>query len=134
MSIEQFIAQQEIERQNLLSKIHLAIIETDKTVTAEIGKMMGSDMIIYNAPGTFKYGLASVKKHMSLHLLPIYNNPTLHSKYKALLPEASFQKGCINFTSEEEVPIKILKSLLKECAKIDLLKVREEYLKAKKKK
>lgn len=133
MTIEQFIAQQETERQNLLSKIHLAIVTADKTVTAEIGKMMGSDMIIYNAPGTFKYGLSSVKKHISLHLLPIYSNPTLHSKYKALLPKASFQKGCINFTSEAEVPMNILKSLLKECAKIDLIKVREEYLKAKKK-
>ena len=77
--------------------------------------------------------LQVLKKHMSLHLLPIYSNPTLHSKYKELLPKAKFQKGCINFTSEEEVPIKILKSLLKECAKINLLKVREEYLKSKKK-
>lgn len=133
MTLEQFIAEQEIERQNLLSKIHFAILEADKTVTAEIGKMMGKDMIIYNAPGTFKYGLSSVKKHLSLHLLPIYSNPTLHSKYLALLPDASFQKGCINFTCEEEVPMNILKSLLKECAKIDLMKIREEYLKAKKK-
>ncbi len=133
MTIEQYISQQEIERQNILSKIHFGILEADITVSAQIGKMMGKDMIIYNAPGTFKYGLSSVKKYISLHLLPIYSVPVLHSKYEELLPKASFQKGCINFMSEEEVPWEILKSLLIECSKIDLLKIREDYLKSKKK-
>ena len=133
MTIEQYISEQEIERQSLLSKIHFEILDADKTVSAEIGKMMGKDMIIYNAPGTFKYGLSSVKKHISLHILPIYCVPTLHAKYEELLPKASFQKGCINFTSEEDLPLEILKSLLIECSKIDLLKIREDYLKSKKK-
>lgn len=133
MTIEQYLSQQEIERQNLLSTIHCAILDADKTVNAQIGKMMGKEMIIYNAPGTFKYGLSSLKKYISLHLLPIYCVPDLHSKYKLLLPRASFQKGCINFTSEEEAPLEILMSLFIECSKIDLQKIREDYLKAKKK-
>ena len=82
MTIEQYISRQEIERQNILSKIHFAILNADKTVNAKIGKMMGKEMIIYNVPGTFKYGLSSVKKYISLHILPIYCAPTLHSKYK----------------------------------------------------
>lgn len=132
MTIEQYITQQEFERQNILSKIHFAILDADKSVSPLIGIMMGKEMIIYNAPGTFKYGLSSVKKYISLHILPIYCVPALHSKYKELLPKASFQKGCINFTCEEEVPLEILKSLLIDCSKIDLLKIREEYLKIKK--
>jgi hypothetical protein len=133
MTIEQFIVTQAIERQNILSKIHHAILEVDKTVNAQVGKMMGKEMILYNAPGTFKYGLSSVKKHMSLHLMPIYCVPSLHIKYKALLPNASFQKGCINFTTEKEVPFEILKSLLVDCSKIDLIKIREDYLQSKRK-
>lgn len=133
MTIEQYISAQEVEKQNLLSNIHFAILDDDKTVTAQIGKMMGKEMIIYNATGTFKYGLSSVKKYISLHLLPIYCVPDLHLKYKLLLPNASFQKGCINLTSEEEVPLDILRSLLFECSKIDLFKIREDYLKSKKK-
>lgn len=125
---------QEMERQNILSIIHFAILDADKTVTAQVGKMMGKEMILYNAPGTFKYGLSSVKNHMSLHLMPIYCVPTLHSKYKALLPNASFQKGCINFMTEKEIPLEILKLLLEDCSKIDLFKIREEYLNSKKKK
>ena len=49
-------------------------------------------MIVYNAPGIFKYGLPSVKNYMSLHDLPIYGSASLHSKYKALL-EYTKEKG-----------------------------------------
>ena len=133
MTIEHYILKQDVDRQDFLSKIHDAILKADKTVTAHVGMMMRNEMIIYNAPGTFKYGLSSVKKYISLHVFPIYCVPTLHSKYKELLPKASFQKGCINFTNEEEAPLAILNSLLKESSKVDLLKIREDYLKAKKK-
>ena len=134
MTIVEFIASQPTERQALLTALHEVIVQKDKMVTAVIAPMMGKDMINYNAPGSFKYGLASVKKHMSLHVLPMYMNPTIYDKYKALLPEASFQKGCINFNSKEEMPLKIIKELIAECAKIDLRVVRENYLKSKPKK
>ena len=134
MNIEEYLSRQVAERQYVLSKIHTAILDADSTVTPQIGKMMGQEMIIYNAPGTFKYGLSSGKKYMSLHLLPIYCVPDLHAKYKQLLPKASFQKGCINFSGEEEVPMEILKSLLTDCSAIDLVKIREDNLKSKKSK
>jgi hypothetical protein len=96
--------------------------------------MMGKDMIIYNAPGTFKYGLASVKNYMSLHVLPMYGYPVIYEKYKAQLKDASFQKGCINFNNAAEMPLKIVKELITDCAKIDLRALRDEQLKARAKK
>ena len=134
MTIPEFIANQPEERQALLSQLHEIIIQKDKTVTPVIAPMMGKDMIIYNAPGTFKYGLSSVKKYMSLHVLPMYGSPVIYEKYKGLLKEASFQKGCINFSNKDEMPLKIVKELIAECAKIDLRALREEYLKSKSKK
>ena len=134
MTIPEFIASQPEERQALLSQLHEIIIQKDKTVTPVIAPMMGKDMIIYNAPGTFKYGLSSVKKYMSLHVLPMYGSPVIYEKYKALLKEASFQKGCINFSNKDEMPLKIVKELIAECSKIDLRALREEYLKSKSKK
>jgi hypothetical protein len=131
MTVSEFISQQPAERQKLLSGIHEIIIREDKNVKAEIGTMMGKEMILYNAPGTFKYGLASVKKHMSLHLLPMYVAPKLYEKFKELLPDANFQKGCINFNSAEEVPLKIIKDLIHDCSGIDLLAIREEQLRSK---
>ncbi|HSZ85813.1 MAG TPA: hypothetical protein VK787_07265 [Puia sp.] len=108
MTVFEFISKQPGERQKLFREIHEIIIREDKNVKADIGPMMGKEMIIYNAPGTFKYGLASVKSHMSLHLLPMYVSPKLYEKFKELLPDANFQKGCINFKNGHEVPLKII--------------------------
>ena len=134
MSISEFISAQPKERQELLSQLHEIIIQKDKTVTAVIAPMMGKEMIIYNAPGTFKYGLSSVKNYMSLHVLPMYGSTVLYEKYKALLKEANFQKGCINFKNKDEMPLKIVKDLIADCSKIDLRALRENYLKSKSKK
>ena len=79
-----------------------------------------------------KYGLSSVKNYISLHALPIYGSTVLHSKYKTLLPTASFQKGCINFIHELDMPLDIVKELITDCSLIDLLKMKEAYLESKK--
>jgi hypothetical protein len=134
MSISAFISKQPLERQELLSQIHEIIIEKDKTVTAVIAPMMGKEMIIYNAPGTFKYGLSSLKNYMSLHVLPMYGSMALYEKYKGLLREANFQKGCINFKSKNEMPLKIVKDLIADCSKIDLRAIREKQLQSRSKK
>lgn len=134
MTIAEFILTQPEDRQELLSILHEIIIQNDSTVTPVIAPMMGKEMIIYNAPGTFKYGLSSVKNYMSLHVLPMYGSPIIYDKYKASLNKASFQKGCINFKNKDEMPVTIVKELIADCAKIDLRAIRENYLKSKAKK
>ncbi len=132
MTISEFISNQPQERQKILNDIHEIIIQTDQGIKAKVEPMMGKEMIVYNAPGSFKYGLSSVKKYMSLHVMPIYVSATLYSKYKNLLKAANFQKGCINFKNEEEMPLNILQQLIGDCSKIDLLKIKEDYIKSKK--
>ena len=134
MTIKEFISTQPEDRQELLSQLHEIIIQKDKTVSPVIAPMMGKDMIIYNAPGIFKYGLASVKNYMSLHVLPMYGSTIIYEKYKGLLKDANFQKGCINFKNKDEMPLKIVKDLITDCSKIDLLAIREKQLKSKSKK
>ncbi len=132
--IGDYIAAQPVERQKLLTDIHHVIMQNDSSVFPIIEQMMGKEMIIYKANGLMKYALSSVKKHISLHLMPIYAHKPLHIKYEALLHKAAFQKGCINFNNEEEMPLDILQSLIKDCSTIDLAKIREDYLQSKKKK
>jgi hypothetical protein len=132
MEIEVYITNQPSDRQSILSNIHRAIIENDKSVIAKVESMMGKEMIVYKGNGVMKYALASVKNYISLHVLPIYGSTTLHSKYKRLLPLANFQKGCINFINENEMPIEIVRELIFDCSSFDLKKMREEYLKSKK--
>lgn len=132
MEINVFISNQPPERQNILTNIHETIIGNDKSVKSEIGSMMGKVMIVYKGKGFMKYGLASVKNYMTLHVLPIYGSTLLHTKYKTLLNKASFQKGCINFKNESDMPLEIVKELIVDCSTIDLLKMKEEYLKSQK--
>ncbi len=133
MTIAKFISIQPQDRQDILAKIHLLISTEDKSVESKIGTMMGKEMILYNTPGSFKYGLSSIKKHISLHAMPIYCSIDLHSKYKTLFPKATFQKGCINFLNENDLPLNTLRELLAECSKVDLTAIRSEQLKSRKK-
>jgi hypothetical protein len=101
-------------------------------VISEIAPMMGKEMIIYKSNGMMKYGLAGVKNYMSLHVLPIYGSKTLYEKFRSLLNKATFQKGCINFDTGDKMPLDIVRQLISDCAKVDLKKIREDYLKEKK--
>jgi hypothetical protein len=133
MTVQEYISKQSPERAGILSAINDIIIATDKTVTAAVGPMMGKKMILYTC-ATFKYGLASVTGHLTLHLLPMYVKPAIHERYHALLPNATFQKGCINFSTAGEMPLSVVAELIKECAAVDLPAIRAEAGSPKKKK
>ena len=128
----EYINQQILERRQVLEEIHAIILAADKTVTAAVETMMGKEMIIYKANGFMKYGLASVKNYMSLHVMPVYASPVLYNRYKALLNKAKFQKGCINFINGSDMPVEIIKELIVDCSTIDLLQMKEEYIKSQK--
>lgn len=128
-----YISQQPAGRRPLLTAIHNAVLKQDKTVAPVVEPMMGKEMIIYKAKGMMKYALSSVKNHISLHVLPMYGSQTIYTKYQKLLPDAVFQKGCINFNGADEMPVNVVEDLIEDCSKIDLVKIREEYLEAKKK-
>jgi hypothetical protein len=127
MTVPDFLSKQTPENRLILSEINDIIINADTTVTAEIGSMMGLEMILYKANGFLKYGLSITKSHFSLHLMPIYMAPTLHARYASLLNKAKFQKGCINFKTAEEMPLDVVRELLGDCAGIDLMALMEKY-------
>ena len=110
--IQDYITSESNDLQKIISDLHALIMKNDKAVTPVIEPMMGKEMIIYKGKKMMKYGLASMKEYMSLHALPIYMNPPLHAKYQPLLDKASFQKGCINFTSAEQMPIAVVKQFI----------------------
>ena len=134
MTIAEHIDTHPADRKPLIEAIHNLILKNDPSVEAVVGSMMGKDMILYNDRGHFKYGLAGVKAHMSLHCLPIYMNANLYNQYVALFPKAKVQKGCINFKNETEAPLGIIGSLISDCAPIDLIAIRQEQLDNRKKK
>lgn len=132
MTATEFISYQPADRQALMTTLHETITVNDATVTPVVEPMMGKEMIIYKEGKYMKYGLASVKNYMSLHCLPMYMNPVLHGRYEPLLPKAKFQKGCINFTSAEELPADIAAALIQDCSAISIAQLLENRNKKKK--
>ena len=120
MTIPEFIAGLPADRQQLITTLHETIIANDPKVTFSIKPMMGKKMIMYEEGCYMKYALASVKSHMSLHCMPIYMNAPLHAKYTPLLPGAKFQKGCINFTDADQLPVAIAAALVADCAPVNI--------------
>lgn len=120
MSITEFIGGLPTERQAFLTTLHETIMANDPTVIPVVKPMMGKEMILYEERGYMKYGLASTKQYMSLHCLPMYMNPALHQQFEKLLPDAKFQKGCINFNNEAETPLTALAQLIAECSAISI--------------
>ena len=120
MTITEYIDQAPAERQAILINFHAIISTNDQSVVADVKPMMSKNMILYEERCHMKYGLANTKAYLSLHCLPMYMNPSLHSKYETLLPAATFQKGCINFRNETEFPLSALTSLIQDCAAINI--------------
>ena len=110
-----------------MTDLHRVIIAGDKSVTPVIEPMMGKEMIIYKEQGKImKYALADTKKYMSLHCLPMYCNPAVHTKYSNLLSAAKFQKGCINFKDAGEMPLSIVSQLIAETSVISIAELLEK--------
>lgn len=112
-----YITAQPQDRHEILMALHDIILKHDASVIPVIEPMMGAEMVIYKEGGkVMKYALASGKKHLSLHCLPMYMNAPVHDKYSALLPKAKFQKGCINFTGADDLQPAIAAQLIDDCA------------------
>ena len=125
MTIPEYLTSVTAERQDILLKVHELIIANDPSVAPVVKPLMGKDAILYEDHGYMKYGLADTKKHISLHCLPMYMVPTLHAKFRALLPAAQFQKGCINFSSAGEMPLDALTAVIADCAAVNIVTVLE---------
>ena len=123
MEISEFISSIPPERRESFTTIHNAILANDPTVIPVVKPMMGKEMILYEERCYMKYGLASTKSNLSLHCMPMYMNKAIHAKYEVLAPFAKFQKGCINFTGETELPFPVLVSLIAECSSVNIAEV-----------
>ncbi len=132
MNATDHISRMPADRQDTSTAIHETIVANDPSVVPAIKPMMGQEMILYEERCYMKYGLASTKNFMSLHCLPMYMDPALHTKYVNLLPGAKFQKGCINFIDGAAMPIGVLTALITDCSAVNIAEVLENRKKKKK--
>lgn len=126
MSISEFISGAPEERQLVLNALHETIMANDPTVVPVVKPMMGKEMILYEERCYMKYGLASTKNYMSLHCMPMYMNAPLYQRFEKLLPNAKFQKGCINFKDEAEMPAAVVAGIIADCSGISIAALLEK--------
>ncbi|PCI86609.1 MAG: hypothetical protein COB24_08740 [Hyphomicrobiales bacterium] len=92
------------------------ILQNDAAAIRSIGKMMSSDALLYCQQDIMKYAITCHAKHISLHLMPIYCYADIHTKYKNLIKAGKFQKGCINFSNLDDIPLMEIGQMIVECA------------------
>ena len=118
---------------DIVNEFAKIISKSDKTVTQGKGSVMGSsEGAIFNQEGVFKYAVAKTKTGYTFHSMVIYSNPLLYNDLKSNLPKVKFQKGCVNFKSIEDFPVKIFEEHMKKSAKCDFSSVINHYKNKKK--
>lgn len=93
-----------------------SIAQNDPDAMLSLGKTMRSDALLYCQQGIMKYAITCHAKHISLHLMPIYCYADIHAKYKAIIKAGKFQKGCINFSKLDDLPMAEIGLMIAECA------------------
>jgi len=116
----------------ILEKLKKIILKNDKNVEAVEGKIMGANGTVFNQEDVFKYALAKTKTGYTFHSLAMYANPELFNDLKSKMVKAKFQKGCANFKSEEDFPVKLFEEHMKKSAKCDFSPMINHYKKKKK--
>uniref|UniRef100_A0A2A4YTQ5 YdhG-like domain-containing protein n=1 Tax=OCS116 cluster bacterium TaxID=2030921 RepID=A0A2A4YTQ5_9PROT len=101
-----------------IQKLADIIAQHDAAAVRSIGKMMGNDALLYSQQDIMKYAITCHAKHISLHLMPIYCYADIHAKYKPLIKAGKFQKGCVNFTNLDKIPLGEIGQLIVECAAV----------------
>jgi len=114
---DEFLSLLSDDRKQALGSMRKLLLKHDKAVEESVEPMMGMEMLIYKDKGVFKYGLASAKQYLSLHSMILYGKPELREKYSKKLPNAKFQKGCINFADLTVFPLSIAEEMFAEFSK-----------------
>lgn len=128
MTAEQYINSLSENKQNIIRQFRKIILENDKSVTENFGKLMSNEnAFCYNEQDVFKYGLTIAKNHISFHSLVMYANPELMDELKTKLKKVKFRKGCINFKMLEDFPLSIFAEHIQIAAKIDFSPMIKHY-------
>ncbi len=125
MTPKQYLDTLPDDRKEVISKLRELILKSDPLVKEVVAGMMGREMLVYMQGNIMKYALSSVKQYMSFHSMVMYGSSKrfggsgLREKFEKLLPDAKFQKGCVNFKNAVQMPLNIAEKFIKEMAKVE---------------
>jgi len=92
------------------------IIENDPSVTGNPGLLMGEKGVVFHRGSDFAYAVTTGKTRVTLHVMAIHCQPELHARYKKLIRNGDFGKGCIRFKPDASVEQDVVAQLIRDCA------------------
>jgi hypothetical protein len=133
VTVEAYLEELPEARREIIKKVREMILENLPTGYEEV---MNWGMITYQVPLEFftdTYngkplmfaGLASQKRHCSLYMMPVYQNPESLKKIEAAYIEIgrkpSMGKSCLRFTSLTNLPLALLGEMIGQCEMADFI-------------
>jgi hypothetical protein len=102
----------------LIAVLKRVIEASDGSVVTTQGLMGGEKGWLFHREGKFKYAILAGKTRVSLHALPMYEQPTINRTYKKLMTNGDFGKGCIRFKPDATVDENLIARFIRDCAKV----------------
>jgi len=114
MNIKDFISRMTAEQQQQVNQIRGWINAHEHEVTAEMGEMMGMDMLMLKVNGEYKYGF-TLGKQLTFHNWVMYCHPEIHDQYAFHLgvPKSRVKKSCINLNPDDRLDENAFNAMLK---------------------
>ena len=132
MTTQKFLNNQSEEAKNIFEILDTLIRKYDKTVTVEIGSIMGiKKALVYKQDNVFKYGITATKNHFSYHSMVMYAFPKIIEDFKITSKTIKFQKGCFNFKTIENINLPNFEKFLEQSSQQDFSPVINHYKKKK---
>ena len=133
VTVEVYLEELPEGRREIITKVRETILEK---LPSGYEETMNWGMITYQVPleihpDTYNgkplmfAGLASQKRHCSLYLMPVYQNPEnlikIQNAYKKIGKKPSMGKSCLRFTSLTNLPLTLLGEMIAECQMADFV-------------
>ncbi len=127
-----FLESLDTEDRIKMEQFRSVILQIDNKVVETVSNIMSiTNALVYEQERVFKYGLAQTKHHFTFHSMVMYSNPDISDFIKQNSKEIRIQKGCINFTSPDELPIDLFKRIMVLSVEKDFSQIISHYNKKK---
>ncbi len=126
-TVAEYLAELTEQRREILTTVRSMILDNlpdgyEETmawgmITYQVPLEMFQDT--YNGKPLMFAALASQKRHCSLYMMPVYQNPEflsrIESAYEEMGRRPDMGKSCLRFTRLEHLPLELLGEIIAEC-------------------
>jgi hypothetical protein len=137
VDVDQYLSEFPEDKKNILERVRDTVL---KNLNAGFEETMNWGMISYEVPliiypNTYNKkplqfaALASQKRHFSLYLMSVYQNPAfndyLQKGFEDINKKPDMGKSCIRFKRVDDIPLKVIGEIIRKTTVEDFIKTYE---------